>query len=137
MGRARGAACSPGGPERGRFEPMATIGLVHGSWHGAWCWSQLVPDLEARGHRALAIDLPCEDPASGCIQYAEVVDRALPDDEDLVLVGHSLGGLTIPLVAALRPVKRLVFLCAVLQPEISILHGPFELALERDPKKIG
>jgi hypothetical protein len=29
---------------------MATFGLVHGAWHGAWCWDRLVPELEARGH---------------------------------------------------------------------------------------
>jgi pimeloyl-ACP methyl ester carboxylesterase len=60
------------------------------------------------------MDLPCDDPAAGARRYAEVVDRALPRTDDLVLVGHSLGGLTIPLVAALRPVRRLVFLCALI-----------------------
>lgn len=58
------------------------------------------------------MDLPCEDPAAGCSRYALVVARALPPGDDLVLVGHSLGGLTIPLVAARRPVRGLVFLCA-------------------------
>jgi pimeloyl-ACP methyl ester carboxylesterase len=92
---------------------VATFGLVHGAGHGAWCWKRLVPELAARGHRAVAMDLPCEEPAAGCARYAEVVDRALPADPDLVLVGHSLGGLTIPLVAARRPVRLLVFLCAL------------------------
>ncbi|HEV8307044.1 MAG TPA: alpha/beta hydrolase [Methylomirabilota bacterium] len=91
---------------------MTTFGLVHGAWHGAWCWDRLVPELEGRGHRTVAIDLPCEDPAAGFVHYAEVVDRALGAADDLVLVGHSLGGLTIPLVAARRPVRCLVFLCA-------------------------
>jgi pimeloyl-ACP methyl ester carboxylesterase len=93
---------------------MATFGLVHGAWHGAWCWESLVPELLARGHRAVAMDLPCDDPAAGCARYAEVVDRALPPADDLILVGHSLGGLTIPLLATRRPVRLLVFLCAVL-----------------------
>lgn len=93
---------------------MATFGLVHGAGHGAWCWERLVPELAALGHRALAMDLPCDDPTAGARRYAEVVDRALPPVEDLILVGHSLGGLTIPLVAALRPVRRLVFLCALI-----------------------
>jgi len=44
---------------------MATFGLVHGSWHGGWCWERLIPELEARGHRAVAVDLPAEDPAAG------------------------------------------------------------------------
>ena len=93
---------------------MTTFGLVHGAGHGAWCWERLIPELEARGHRAVAVDLPCEDPAAGCGRYAEIVDQALPRTDDLVLVGHSLGGLTIPLVAARRPVRRLVFLCALI-----------------------
>jgi len=51
---------------------MATFGLVHGSWHGAWCWERLVPELEARGHRAVAVDLPAEDPAAGLTRHAEL-----------------------------------------------------------------
>jgi pimeloyl-ACP methyl ester carboxylesterase len=93
---------------------MATFGLVHGAWHGAWCWERVVPPLVARGHRVVPVDLPCEDPVRGCVGYADVVEAALPAGDDLVLVGHSLGGLTIPLVAARRPVRALVFLCAAL-----------------------
>jgi pimeloyl-ACP methyl ester carboxylesterase len=93
---------------------MATFGLVHGAWHGAWCWEPLVPELAARGHRVATVELPCEDAAAGAVRYAEVADAALPADPDLVLVGHSLGGLTIPLVAARRPVGTLVFLCAAI-----------------------
>jgi Alpha/beta hydrolase family len=93
---------------------MATFGLVHGAGHGAWCWERLGPILEALGHRVFAMDLPCEDPAAGAARYAEVVDLVIPPANDLVLVGHSLAGLTIPLVAARRPVWRLVFLCALI-----------------------
>ena len=66
---------------------------------------RLIPALEARGHRAVAMDLPCDDPTAGCARYAEVADAALPPADDLVLVGHSLGGLTIPVLAARRPVR--------------------------------
>ncbi len=87
---------------------------MHGAWHGAWCWELLVPELEARGHSAVAPDLPCEDVEAGASAYAEVVVEALGDaGDDVVLVGHSLGGITIPLVAARRPVRRLVYLCAL------------------------
>ena len=34
------------------------IVLVHGAWHGAWCWERVVPLLEAAGHRAVVVDLP-------------------------------------------------------------------------------
>lgn len=93
---------------------MATFGLVHGAGHGPWCWARLSPALEALGHRVVVAELPCEDPAAGAVRYAEIVDAALPPADDLILVGHSLGGLTIPLVAARRAVRRLVFLCALI-----------------------
>lgn len=93
---------------------MSLVGLVHGAWHGAWCWELLAPELEARGQQALAVDLPCDDPEAGLSRYAEVVDAALGAAEDVVLVGHSLGGLTIPLLAERRPLARLVYLCALL-----------------------
>jgi hypothetical protein len=94
---------------------MAVFALVHGAWHGGWCWEKLVPELERLGHRAVAVDLPCEDADLGALDYARVVVDALADvDDDVVAVGHSLAGLTIPLVAAQRPVARLVFLAAIL-----------------------
>jgi hypothetical protein len=59
------------------------------------------------------MDLPCEDPTASFDTYTDVVCAALDScDEDVVLVGHSHGGLTIPVVAAQRPVRDLVFLCA-------------------------
>jgi pimeloyl-ACP methyl ester carboxylesterase len=82
---------------------MATFTLVHGAWHGGWAWDLLRPELEARGHSVATPDLPCEDVDAGVEEYARVVP---PAD---VVVGHSLGGLTIPLV----PARLRVFLCAL------------------------
>jgi pimeloyl-ACP methyl ester carboxylesterase len=95
---------------------MTTFALVHGAWHGAWCWDRLVPELTAAGHRVAADDLPCEDVRAGCREYAEVVLGSLADapDDDVVLVGHSAGGLTLPLIAAARPVRGMVFVSALL-----------------------
>lgn len=93
---------------------MATVGLVHGAWHGSWCWDRLAPELEAHGHRVVAVDLPADDASAGLTRYAELTAEALGDADDAVLVGHSLGGSAIPLVAALRPVAHLVFLCALI-----------------------
>ena len=81
---------------------MATFGLVHGAWHGAWCWDLLVPELELRGHAAIAMDLPCEDREATFFDYADTVTAALGDSSDVVLVGHSLAGMTIPLVGLRR-----------------------------------
>jgi pimeloyl-ACP methyl ester carboxylesterase len=101
---------------------MTTFALVHGAWHGAWCWERLIPELEQHGHAALAIELPCEDPEAGCVAYAAVVSAGIAGvSDDVVLVGHSLGGLTIPLVVAERPVRKLVFLCALIpRPGLSL-----------------
>lgn len=96
---------------------MTTFALVHGAFHGAWCWEWLAPLLQREGHDVVSMDLPTEDGTASFDTYADVVCAALDGRDDVVLVGHSLGGLTIPLVAARRPVRHLVYLCALV-PEI-------------------
>ncbi|OBB65550.1 alpha/beta fold hydrolase [Mycobacterium sp. 852014-50255_SCH5639931] len=97
---------------------MATFALVHGGWLGAWSWESLTPFLERAGHQVVTMDLPAEDGAASFDNYADVVCGALGrEHEDVVLVGHSYGGHTIPLVADRRPVSHLVYLCALV-PDI-------------------
>jgi pimeloyl-ACP methyl ester carboxylesterase len=68
-----------------------------------------------KGPVMTTFDLPCEDPLAGAAEYAAAALAAFADaDEDLIVVGHSLGGLTIPLIAAARPVRQLVFLEAII-----------------------
>ncbi|ADB51777.1 alpha/beta fold hydrolase [Conexibacter woesei] len=96
---------------------MSTYALIPGAWHGAWCWARVAPLLTAAGHRVVAVDLPCEDATAGCAAYRDVVLDAIGgEDADLIVVGHSAGGLTAPLVAraAAQPVRRLAFVCALL-----------------------
>ncbi len=93
--------------------PMTTIALVHGAFHGGWCWDRLVPELHSRGFDTVGPDMPCDDPAAGVEDYAAVIEHAIKDHDDVVLVGHSLGSLIIPVVASHRPVRRMVFLCSV------------------------
>ena len=69
---------------------MASFSLVHGAWHGGWCWDPVRAELEARGHDVHTPDLPCEDGTAGVDEYAAAVP---PAD---VVVGHSLGGLHDP-----------------------------------------
>jgi pimeloyl-ACP methyl ester carboxylesterase len=94
------------------------IALVHGSYHGAWCWELLTPELERLGHRVVAMDLPISDPTLGAADYARAIEVAIDDSLDPgsepILVGHSMAGLVTPLVAARRPIRRLVFLAAFL-----------------------
>jgi pimeloyl-ACP methyl ester carboxylesterase len=102
---------------------MSTYVLIHGAWHGAWCWYKLVPLLEQRGHRAVTLDLPGHGidrspPAEGTLRsYVDAVCKLLDaQPEPVVLVGHSLGGVSITQAAEHRPdkVQRLVYLCAFL-----------------------
>ena len=90
-----------------------TFALIHGAWHGAWCWEPLVDELDRRGHRAVAVDLPCDDPAVTTIDNAMQVVEALGDADDVVVVGHSLGGIVAPVVAQLRPVGKVVLVAAL------------------------
>lgn len=93
---------------------MTTFGLVHGAYHGAWCWTPLVEELRVRGHDAIAVELPCDQPG-GAEEYAAACVAAFSDaGPGLVVVGHSLAGLVIPLVAQRRPVAQLVYLCSLL-----------------------
>lgn len=94
---------------------MTLFALVHGGAHGGWCWERLVPELEARGHAAVTPDLPFDEGDAGAEAWArtvvDAVDAATPDD-DVVVVGHSLAGMCLPVIPAMRPVRRLVFLAA-------------------------
>jgi pimeloyl-ACP methyl ester carboxylesterase len=99
---------------------MATFSLVHGGQQGAWCFEPLIAELAGLGHRSIAIDLPVADARAGASEYADAVVESLAGvDEEPIVVGHSLGGLTIPLVAHRRPVRLLVFLCAAV-PEVGL-----------------
>jgi pimeloyl-ACP methyl ester carboxylesterase len=89
--------------------------LVHGAYHGAWCWDALRHELERDGHATSAVDLPCEDPEAGAERYADEVMHSIPKTSfGAVIVGHSLAGLTIPIVAARARTVMTIYLCAVL-----------------------
>ena len=113
---------------------MSTFALVPGAWHGAWCLSSLAKELEALGHSAIAVELESNRADATLAGLAETVAAATPDaHEDVIVVGHSLSGVVIPLVAELRPVAALVFLAAfVPRPGVSISEefelGGFRLA---------
>jgi pimeloyl-ACP methyl ester carboxylesterase len=89
---------------------MARFVLVHGAWHGGWCFRRLAQELEDRGHDIASPDLPCEEVGLTPLDYA----GAVGPQPDAIVVGHSLGGFTIPHVeararvylAALPPLER-------------------------------
>ena len=100
---------------------MSTYILVHGAWHGGWCWHKVVARLEAQGHRVLAPDLPghgvdrtppAETTPDGMAQsICAMLDAAA---EPVILVGHSFGGTLITQAAERRPakVRRLSYVAA-------------------------
>jgi pimeloyl-ACP methyl ester carboxylesterase len=102
---------------------MSTYVLVHGSWHGSWCWQKVIGPLEEAGHRVVTIDLPGHggdgvrarditlESYVGCV--TEVLDAL---EERAILVGHSRGGVVISQSAEARPekIERLVYLAAYL-----------------------
>ena len=99
---------------------VTTYALVHGAWHGAWCWEKVTPLLQQAGHDVVAPELPSDDGSADFDTYADVMCSALQGcDDDVVVVGHSLGGPTAALVAARRPNRHLVYLCAVV-PEAGL-----------------
>ncbi len=94
-----------------------TFLLVHGAWHGPWCWDLLIPEIEARGHAAVAVQLPSCDPAAPALggygdDAAAVSAAARAIDGDVVVLGHSYGGAVISEATFDNRVRRLVFLGA-------------------------
>jgi pimeloyl-ACP methyl ester carboxylesterase len=93
---------------------VATFALIHGGGGSAWDWHLVVGELHERGHEPVAVDLPSEDGSAGWPEYADTVVRAVGDRSDLVVVGHSLGGFTAPLVCARRPVDLVVLVAGMI-----------------------
>jgi pimeloyl-ACP methyl ester carboxylesterase len=92
---------------------MATYVLIHGAGSDSWYWHLVGPELTARGHDVVAMDLPCDDDAAGLAEYTDTVIDAIGDRSDLVLVAQSMGGFTAPLVCARVPVDMMVLVAAM------------------------
>src|SRR4029079_5447852 len=78
-----------------------TLGLVHGAWHGGWCWRRVADLLEAKGHKAFAPSLtghadrshPLSKDVALCTHIAHLVNLFKGEDlKDVGLVAHSYGG---------------------------------------------
>jgi pimeloyl-ACP methyl ester carboxylesterase len=136
------AAAVVGAPVAAARARPRTFVLIHGAWHGGWCWQRVAPHLAASGHRVLAPSLPglAEranelSAATGLSTHIDDVAAlmARQDLHDVVLVGHSYGGLVITGVAdrAASRLSHLVFLDAVIvgngEPW-SAVHTPARVA---------
>jgi len=125
-----------------------TFVLVHGAWHGGWCWAAVINQLERLRDRAFAVDLPghgmnradrskvtLDSYVNSVVEFIERHDL-----KEVVLAGHSLGGLTIPGVAAKIParIKRVVWVTAMValdgQPMVDPAMSPLPAAAETLPE---
>lgn len=107
---------------------MSALVLIHGAWHGAWCWRRVLPGLRAAGHSAHAVTLTGVGERAHLLRpdlrlrdhIADVLGLIDAEElgDDLVLVGHSYGGLVMTGVAdallarGLKP-RHLVYVDAV------------------------
>lgn len=123
---------------------MKQFVLVHGGGHGAWCWYKIKPVLEASGHRVTVVDLM----ASGVnmskveeIQSLEDYSKPLLEviesfgsEDKAILVGHSLGGISVALAADMFPSKisAAVFVTSFM-PDIT--NPPFYVFQKVNPKR--
>jgi pimeloyl-ACP methyl ester carboxylesterase len=102
---------------------LATYVLVHGAFHGSWCWDKVAPLLLKRGFKVEAPDLPSHGKDKTPIRdvtlqrYVEKVCEVLDAQaEPAILVGHSMSGIVISQAAEYRPnkIRVLVYLAAIL-----------------------
>src|SRR5262245_55135541 len=115
------AAAGTAAPTLARAAGSKTFVLVHGAWHGGWCWSKVAAVLRARGHTVVT---PTQ---TGLGERSHLISKSIDLDvfvtdivnvlkfedlKDVVLVGHSFGGNTISGVADRMPerIRHLIYL---------------------------
>src|ERR1043165_5853889 len=100
---------------------MTTYVMVHGSWHGAWCWEKVAPLLRAHGHDVVAVDLPGHGERRSATTpqtlktYSEtVIDAVTAAQKPVVLVAHRMAGVVATQAAETVPgnIARIVYVCA-------------------------
>ncbi|MBT1687363.1 alpha/beta fold hydrolase [Dawidia soli] len=123
------------------FSPSGkTYLLIHGAWHGAWCWDKVIPLVQARGHKAIAIDLPGHGrdlgrtSDIGLDDYVNEVVKAVEDQNGpVILVGHSMSGIVISQAAEKlggKKIAALVYLDAFLPRDGESLFALVEATLK-------
>jgi pimeloyl-ACP methyl ester carboxylesterase len=92
---------------------MSTFALIHGGGDSGWAWHLVEAELQARGHETVAPDMPYDDDSKDLNGYADFMVEAIGDRKDVIVVGHSFGGFTAPLVAE-RLKAELVFVAGMI-----------------------
>ncbi len=88
--------------------------LVHGAFHGAWCWNRLTPELERLGISCETVDLPFTSTEDDVAAVRSAIESS---SENVTVLGHSFGGAVISAAASecgapYRPTISLIFLTA-------------------------
>jgi pimeloyl-ACP methyl ester carboxylesterase len=123
--------------------PCKTYLLIHGAWHGAWCWDRVIPFLQASGHKAIAIDLPGHGQDIGRTSdislddyVNEVVKTANDQHGQVILVGHSMSGIVISQAAEKlggKKISALIYLDAFLPRNGESLFSLVDATLKQLP----
>lgn len=92
---------------------MSTFALIHGSADVGASWRLVERELRRMGHAVVAPDLPCDDNSAGWQEYADTVVRAIGRRQHVIVVGHSYGGFTAPLVAERCAADAIVLVAAM------------------------
>ena len=129
----------------GGSHPLPVV-LVHGAWHGAWCYAALQAELDRRGVPSFAVDLPGHGASTaplgdlhGDADHVVAVLDAVAPGRQVVLVGHSYGGAVVTHAAARRPgaVAHLVYLAAFAPGDGESLMDVLTAAPSRDVALLG
>lgn len=116
-----------------------TFILIHGAWQGSWAFDTIVPRLKAAGHDAVAADLPGDGHDNTppedvnltlyANKVASLVDAA---KGPVIMVGHSMGGVTASQVCEMRPerIALAIYLCAFMLPDGFAVLDFYEKYLE-------
>lgn len=125
-------------------QPGKTYILIHGAWHGAWCWNKVAPIIRAGGHKVIANDLPGHGrdirhaSEVSLDDYANSIKQVANDQRgQVVLVGHSMAGMVISQAAEkLGPEKisALIYLDAFLPRDGESLFALVEAALNHSTR---
>ena len=91
---------------------MKSIMLIHGAWHGSWCWDFVEKGLINEGVETHSINLPFTGVEDDIASVSNAIDEI---DNQVILLGHSYGGIVISGAAeAKQNVDQLIYLSAIL-----------------------
>ena len=135
---------------------MAGFVLIHGSWHGGWCFDPVADRLRAAGHTVVAPDLPgmggseadlAAVTLAGWAEFAAQHCRSMKHalgGAPVILAGHSRGGLVVSQAAETAPeaIDALVYICAMMMPSqmsraqfksLEVANPAFDALISRTP----